>query len=168
MAPENSPSRTLIQDIPPPASPPRRQHSGPLPPIEITVVERFLQHSFVYPNPWCEASGCTPGNKEMICRVGFGVSPLADRVYVSDLHVDELHRRRGYATALLAEVARYAGKGIPLAVTPLHESIAAHRFWTVLRAEARDGLIVTRDVRVSEMESEQQRWRGVMLPSREF
>jgi len=159
MLPENSPNHTSRQSFLMLEPPVYARRSGMLPQVAITVVEQSLGYSFVYPNPWLQASGRAADIDNVVCEVGFGVSPLGDCVYVSDLKVDQPYRRRGYASALLAEVALYAGGGSSLPITPLHISNAAYAFWAVLRQEARSGLLITRDVRFSEMEAEQERWR---------
>lgn len=82
-------------DLPKDGGPVPSQRGGSMPRLDVVVTERFLEHSFVYPNPWMHADGQAPGSTEVICHVGFGVSPLNDRVYVDGLHVDEEHRRQG-------------------------------------------------------------------------
>lgn len=63
------------------------------------------------------------------------------------------------ACALLAEVARRAGRGHPLTITALHETYLSRDFWGALRAGRVENLSVTRDLRSSEMEDEARRWQ---------
>lgn len=79
---------------------------------------------------------------------------------MDDLKVDESRTRQGYGSALLKAVAVLAATpGAPLPVTPLHETWVATGFWDRLRGEAVAGLVVTLDVRASEMSAEARRWR---------
>lgn len=136
------------------------RNSRKLPDLDVAIQVAFEQGSFVFPNPWMRATGSLPGSPTAICSVGFGVSPLQDRVYVDDLKVQEPYQRRGFARALLLQVAQRASPQIGvLSMTPLHELWASSEFWDALRAGAVPGLVVTRDVRVSEMDEEARRWR---------
>lgn len=106
------------------------------------------------------ATGMLKGNLQPVCHVSFGVSPLDDRIYVDSLEVQPEFRRQGFASALLKTVATHASpEGQVLALTPLHEVWASHGFWNGLRSGNVPGLMVTRDVRVSEMAEEASRWR---------
>lgn len=141
-------------------SPPRMKAMR-LPHLDVQIEVQFENGSFVAPQPWQRATGRIADHSEPICRVGFGVSPLLDRVYVDGLEVDERYRRKGYASALLkALVDKVSPPATALQVTPLHEVWAAHEFWSSLRAGAVPGLVVTTDVRASQMEQEAQRWRA--------
>lgn len=132
-----------------------------LPQLDVTIEIGFEKGSFVAPEPWQRAVGCSPGRPEVVCRVGFGISPLYDRIYMDGLEVDEAYRRKGYASALLtAVVDRVSPPGVRLPVTALHEVSASGAFWSALRAGAVPGLVVTKDVRVSEMDQEARRWRA--------
>lgn len=141
-------------------SPPRMKAMR-LPHLDVKIELDFESGSFVAPQPWQRARGRIADQSEAICRVGFGVSPLLDRIYVDGLEVDARYRRKGYASALLkALVDKVSPPAKPLRITPLHEVWAAHEFWSSLRAGAVPGLVVTTDVRVSEMDEEAQRWRA--------
>lgn len=132
-----------------------------LPELDVTIEVEFEKGSFVSPQPWQRAVGRVPGRTEPVCRVGFGVSPLLDRIYVDGLEVNEAYRRRGYASALLnALVEATSPPQTRLAITALHEVWSSNGFWEALRAGAVPGLQVTQDVRASEMDHEAQRWRA--------
>lgn len=137
-----------------------RRVTRPLSALDVIVEVAFEQGSFVAPQPWQRAIGRLPGGQEEVCRVGFGVSPLRDRIYVDGLAVAEPYRRQGYASALLKTmVDRMSPQGQRLPVTALHEVWASNGFWSALREGAVPGLVVTRDVRASEMAEEARRWR---------
>lgn len=132
-----------------------------LPALRVSTMIAFTESSFVWPEPWQTAVGALAETGDSVCRVGFGVSPLRDRIYVDGLYVHEGHRQRGCAAALLlAVVDLISVDGDPrLSLTPLHEVGTSTAFWHVLRQGRVPGLLVTRDVRVSEMAAESQRWK---------
>ncbi len=133
-----------------------------LPALDLAIELAFVEGSFVFPNPWHRAIGRRPEDGMKVCRLNFGVSPLFDRIYVDGVEVDEAQRRKGYGSALLLAVAQACTPEPPLLpITALHEVWASNRFWGALRAAAVQGLTVTRDLRVGEMEGEAARWRGV-------
>lgn len=137
-----------------------RRRSASLPALDVIVEVAFEQGSFVAPQPWQRAIGRLPAGQKVVCQVGFGVSPLCDRIYVDGLAVAEPYRRQGYASALLkAVVDRMSPQSQKLPVTALHEVWASTGFWSALREGAVPGLVVTRDVRASEMAEEARRWR---------
>lgn len=134
-----------------------------LPVLNVEVQLAVPQCTFVAPNPWMRACvRLTSG--EAVCRLGFGVSPINDRIYIDGLSVEASHRRRGYATALVFAVAfmhRSAGRLLP--ITALHEALDGHAFWDALRAGRVAGLQVTKDVRASEVNGERQRWTVALM-----
>lgn len=131
-----------------------------LPKIELITETAFTDHSFVFPNPWQNALGQLPNSAVNICWVGFGVSPLNDRIYVDGLYVNSEYQRFGYATSLLQTLVAHAspvGKSLP--ITALFETGSAVRFWNKLRERKLPGLLVTTDVRVGDMKAEAARWK---------
>lgn len=125
----------------------------------LSVVTEIVGTSMVEPNPWHRAIGHKPGSPEVVCSVGFGVSPLTDRIYVDGLHVQEALRRQGYASTLLVAVVQMASPpGKPLAVTPLHELSSSREFWQRLRTGRVSGLVVTEDLCAGELAHERRRW----------
>lgn len=65
----------------------------------------------------------------MLGWVSYPVSPLKDRLYVYDIHVETPYRRRGYGLAVLTELA--ARHAVP--ITPVTEVGSASRFWEAMR-----------------------------------
>lgn len=135
-----------------------------LPRLDILIDVEFKNGSFVAPNPWHRAKGFSPPQTEPICAVGFGVSPLQDRIYVDCLWVHEPFRREGYASALLLGLTeRVSPSEDRLAITALHEVQTSRGFWVSLRAGLVPGLTVTFDLRVPEMAQEAKRWREPLV-----
>lgn len=97
---------------------------------------------------------------KLVGHVSYGVSPLNDRVYVDGLKVVSEFRENGYATSTRVAMAKQCSpEGNLMPMTPLHEVFASSGFWTKLREGAVPGLVVTQDVRASEMNEEAKRWR---------
>lgn len=127
--------------------------------LQITAHEKFdRQSSFVRPNPWMHAVGTLPGSSEPVCKVGYGVSPLNDRIYVDGLEVHDDFREQGYATELLVRLSRMAGGDRLLPLTAMRETWLAHGFWDTLRERRPHGLVVTQDIRGEELDEEKKRW----------
>jgi len=119
------------------------------------VVERSesLRGNFVFPGPDISALICLDGQR--VGRINYGVSPLNDRVYISDLHISSAHRRRGIGLAALW--CLWCQYQVPL--TPMHEVGTSIEFWAKVRKRlAGAGAKLTRDIRTSDHDAEQQRW----------
>lgn len=137
--------------------------SQALPELQVEFCQAFLQGSFVAPNPWMTAIG-KQANSVEVCRVGFGISPINDRIYVDGLIVVEEYRRQGFASALLyAVAAHHHVAGQLLQITALHEVWSASAFWASLRDGRQHGLSVTSDLRGGEMEGERRRWQVALM-----
>lgn len=133
--------------------------------IGFEIAEDFTQGSFVFPNPWQKAIGRATEGSQTVCRVGFGVSPIFDRIYVDGLHVEPEYRRKGYATSLLLEIVDSVARSNHskrLPITALHEVWTSQLFWNALRSGRTPGLEVTSDIRVAEMHDEAKRWQTVV------
>lgn len=119
------------------------------------VVERSesLRGHFVFPGP--DISALIQLDGQRVGRINYGVSPLDDRVYISDLHISSAHRRCGIGlTALWRLWSQYQ---VPL--TPMHEVGTSIEFWAKVRKRfAGAGAELTRDIRTSDHDAEQQRW----------
>ena len=134
-----------------------------LPAVELIVTEQRIHGSFVAPHPWVNVAARSAGG-DTIGRVGYGLSPIFDRIYVDGLHVEPEFRRRGYASSLLRAIVDVCStNGHALPVTPLHEVFGSSSFWAGLRAGQVQGLVVTQDIRVSEMDAEARRWKAVLI-----
>lgn len=129
---------------------------------DFEIAVEFTQGSFVFPNPWQKAIGRDAEGSQIVCRAGFGVSPIFDRIYVDGLHVEPEYRREGYATSLLREIVDSVARsnnGKRLPITALCEVWSSQSFWNALRSGRKPGLEVTGDIRVAEMHDEARRWQ---------
>lgn len=120
-------------------------------------VDPFM--TFVAPRRWQLATGYLPNSGEAVCRVGFGVSPLDNEIYVDDLEVQPSLRRRGLARLLLKIVVeRCSPPGKPLPIVPVKASADCVGFWDALRDDGEPGLAIGFPVRRCEMEKAAQYW----------
>lgn len=92
--------------------------------------------------------------EERVGRVCYAPSPLADRVYLFEIEISAEHRRRGYATALLWQLAQTYSQPI----TPIKELFSAHGFWTAARELTDSGIIVTEYLSDGDIAHEADRW----------
>lgn len=119
------------------------------------VIERSesLCGNFVFPGPDITVSIQLDGQR--VGRINYGVSPLDDRLYISDFHISSAHRRRGIGLAALWRL--WCQYRVPL--TPMHEVGTSTEFWVKVRKRfAGAGAELTRDIRTSDHDAEQQRW----------
>lgn len=136
-----------------------RAASLDLPEVRLLETSRFLNGSFVAPNPWITVQCLRSEDSGVIGHVSCGLSPLSDRVYIGDIFVEPEYRRKGYARSMLLAVTRHCSAGAqPLPITALHEASYALSFWNNLRADKISGLTITIDVRQGDMGAEKQRW----------
>ncbi|MGY8829205.1 MAG: N-acetyltransferase [Pseudomonadales bacterium] len=123
------------------------------------VVERSesLRGHFVFPGP--DISALIQLDGQRVGRINYGLSPLDDRVYISDLHISSAHRRCGIGlTALWRLWYQYQ---VPL--TPMHEVGTSIEFWAKVRKRfAGAGAELTRDIRTADQDAEQQRWQHLV------
>ncbi len=137
----------------------REESHRELPEVRFLETSRFLNGSFVAPNPWIIVQCIRSEDSVVIGHVSYGLSPLSDRVYIGEIFVEPEYRRKGYARSMLLAVTRHCSAGaLPLPVTALHEASYAQSFWNNLRADKISGLTVTIDVRHGDMDEEKQRW----------
>jgi len=127
---------------------------GRLPPVELQCVVDPA-HTWVAPGLGYRATILDDKYVD-VGRVAFDVSPLNDRIYVHEIEIDQRHRRRGYGTAALWQLSQKYRQPI----TPIHIVGSALGFWAKARSLGPCGLIITEDLRVSEMDGERARWLG--------
>ncbi len=131
-------------------------------------VERDGLPSFVAPQPWQLATGSLDSRWDA-CRVGFGVSPIWDQIYVRDLEVVPELRRRGLAVALLTRVVhrcRVEGRCLP--VTPIQETIDSFGFWERLRCKPFPDLYILESIRLCDLDREAAQWHDLAQSSAEM
>jgi hypothetical protein len=136
-----------------------------LPLVTLRVLERPGLGSFVDPNPWFDVA-VFASKGEQVGRVGFGVSPLFECVYVDGLHIESQFRDQGYASSVLLTISRQcAAGGQPLPITAMHEVGTSLGFWGKLRLGYVPGLTVTMDIRTGDHEPLRRRWRAALFAS---
>lgn len=119
------------------------------------VIERSesLRGNFVFPGSDITAAIQLDG--QCVGRINYGVSPLNDRVYISNFHISPAHRRRGIGLAVLWRL--WCQYRVPL--TPMHEVGTSTEFWAKARKRfAGAGAELTRGIHTSDQDIEQQRW----------
>jgi hypothetical protein len=124
-----------------------------LPAIKLTTTANHYK-SFTAPNPDYKATIHRADGKQ-IGTAAYALSPLDDRVYLFRIEIEAVHRRRGYGLALLW----YLAKTYERPITPVHQAIGSYEFWFAARRMEAAGLVVTTDVRISEMDDEASRWQ---------
>ena len=111
-----------------------------------------LRGNFVFPGPSISASVELAGQRVGV--INYGVSPLQDRVYISEFHIVPDHQRRGLGMATLWRLSQQYQ--VPL--SPMHEVGTSTGFWEKARRRfASAGAEMTEDIRTGRQESEQQR-----------
>jgi hypothetical protein len=135
-------------------------HSEPieLPAIDCEFWVRWqaLPDDFAAPNPWIHVKARLPGSTVEIGTAAFCVSPLNDRIYIGDIKIEEAFRRSHYGAALVHAMVRHQEPLMP--VTPIHVVFSSQEFWEALRRGRVDGVTITPQIRVSEMDQERERW----------
>lgn len=124
-----------------------------LPVVEVRLSIKEGAQNFVEPNPDFQAS-ILNGSMQEVGTATFGISPLDDTIYVYQIDVYPQHRRRGYALAFLS----WLSSEHHLPVTPVHIVGNALGFWSAARALPDQMLIVSKELRLSEMAAEKNRW----------
>lgn len=119
----------------------------------VTQHRDCVRGNFVFPGPDISASVEVAGQR--VGSINYGVSPLQDRVYISELHIAPRQQRRGLGTATLWKLSQQ----YQVALTPMHEVGASTGFWEKTRRRfASAGVELTKDIRACDLEGEQQRW----------
>jgi hypothetical protein len=96
---------------------------------------------------------------EHVGSIEYGVSPLLDRVYISDFEIFTENHRRGFAQAALWRL--WLQYQMPL--TPMHEVGTSLGFWAKVRERfAAAGVVLTEDIRTAHQEGEKQRWQHLV------
>lgn len=116
-----------------------------------------VRGNFVFPGSDISASVELAGQR--VGLINYGVSPLQDRVYISEFHIAPNQRRRGLGMATLWRLSQQYR--VPL--TPMHEVGTSTGFWEKARRRfASAGVELTKDIRTGDQEGEQQRWQHLI------
>jgi len=113
--------------------------------------------NFVFPGPDISASVELAG--QCVGLINYGVSPLQDRVYISEFRITPNQRRRGLGVATLWRLSQQ----YQMPLTPMHEVGTSTGFWEKARRRlASAGVELTEDIRTGDQEGEQQRWQHLI------
>ncbi|MCB5205512.1 GNAT family N-acetyltransferase [Neorhizobium sp. T786] len=133
-----------------------------LPIITIEAIPNYYT-SWTAPEPTHEGWIYAADGRQ-VGAASYAQSPLADRVYVSDIEIVAGRQRQGYATAFLRYLAQVYGQPI----TPIHELFHASSFWNAARRLKPAGVIVTAQISVSDMPREAERWQHLTDEASDF
>lgn len=123
----------------------------------VTQNSESLRGNFVFPGPSISASVELAGQRVGV--INYGVSPLQDRVYISEFRIAPNHQRRGLGIAALWRLSQQYQ--VPL--SPMHEVGTSTGFWEKARKRfASAGTEMTKEIRTDDQESEQQRWQHLI------
>ena len=116
-----------------------------------------LRGNFVYPGT--DYFDDIEVDGEQVGLIVYGVSPLLDRVYISDFEISTDYHLHGFAQAALWRL--WLQYQMPL--TPMHEVGTSLGFWSKVRERfAAAGVVLTEDIRTAHQESEKQRWQHLV------
>jgi hypothetical protein len=123
----------------------------------VTLRSESVRGNFVFPG--LDITAAIEHHGQRVGHVVYGVSPLQDRLYISDYKIRDSYRRQGHGLAALWCLSRQ--HGMPLAT--LHEVGTSLGFWSkVERRLAAAGVHLQRDIRTGEQAAEQQRWQHLV------
>lgn len=88
-------------------------------------------------------------------HIGFGLSPLGDRLYVHKIDIDPAHQGAGFGTSCLWWLWQRYGH----AITPIHIYGSALGFWSKSCRLEPCGLVIAQELRTGHLEAEQRRWK---------
>lgn len=123
----------------------------------VTLRSESVRGNFVFPG--LDITAAIEHHGQRVGHVVYGVSPLQDRLYISDYKIRDSYRRQGHGLAALWCLSRQ--HSMPLAT--LHEVGTSLGFWSkVERRFAAAGVHLHRDIRTGEQAAEQQRWQHLV------
>lgn len=119
----------------------------------VTLRSEALRGNFVFPG--LDINAAIKQHGQQVGTIEYGVSPLNDRLYISDFEIRPAHQRQGLGlTALWCLSRQY---GLPLA--SMHEVGTSKGFWT--KAEQRlaiAGVHLQRDIRTCDQPALMANW----------
>jgi hypothetical protein len=128
-----------------------------LPRIAVSQRANFC-YAFTWPNP--DLTAVVRGaSGNLVGEMTYAISPLKDRVYIFDIRVEALLRRKGYGLAML----RWLATTYDIPMTPIKEIISAKPFWNEARRLCQKCFTVTNGLAVSDMQGEAARWGHLKL-----
>jgi hypothetical protein len=109
--------------------------------------------NFAAPNPDVTAT-IHDSQDNLVGKVKYTISPLNDRIYLFEIKIDPLLRRRGLGLATLIRLA----ETYDLPITVIHPISSALLFWETARKELSNNILITESISSSEMDTEKARW----------
>lgn len=110
------------------------------------------------PNPQVYEVGFVRSNPVSCIR--YAVSPLLDCVYVFSIFVEDEWQRKGYGISTLLAISEKYG----LPIVPIHVIGSASHFWTAAATWDTERLVILKDVRSTEIETEMHRFSHLCIP----
>lgn len=119
----------------------------------VTVRSETLRGNFVFPG--LDITAVIEQHGQQVGSIEYGVSPLNDRLYISNFELHPAHHRRGIGLATLWCLSRQYG--LPLA--SMHEVGLSTGFWDKAeRRLASAGVHLQRDIRTGDQPAIQATW----------
>ena len=132
----------------------QKNASREFPEATLTVIKKvYGGKNFASPSPdITESIHDSHGN--LVGQIVYTISPLKDRMYIFEIEIDPLFRRRGFGLASLVTLA----KKHDLTMTVVHPISPALLFWEAARKELVNKVPMTQSLSSSEMDKEKMRW----------
>ena len=131
-----------------------RESTGIFPEVSLKIIKTIYDGlNFASPNPDITATVHDSQDK-IVGQVKYTISPLNDQVYLFEIKIDPLLRRKGFGTATLIQLA----KTYDLPITVIHPISSALLFWERARKELSTKILNTQSISSSEMDKEKARW----------
>lgn len=123
----------------------------------VTLRSESLRGNFVFPGQ--DITAAIEQHGQRVGHISYGISPLQDRLYISDYKIRDSFRRQGLGQAALWRLNRQHG----MSLATLHEVGSSLGFWSkVERRFAGAGVHLQRDIRIGDQAAEQQRWQHLV------
>jgi hypothetical protein len=126
--------------------------------LQLVISRReSLRGNFVFPGP--DISAVIEHGGQRVGQIEYGISPLQDRVYISEFEIFSSHNRRGLGQAALWRL--WTQYHMPL--SPMHEVGTSTGFWAKVRTRfAAAGVELTQDIRTADQDGEMERWQHLV------
>lgn len=119
----------------------------------VTVHSESQRGNFVFPG--LDITAAIEQHGQRVGHIEYGISPLNDRLYISDFKIRDGYRGQGLGLATLWRLSRQFG--LPLA--SMHEVHTSTGFWAKAeRRLARAGVHLQRDIRTGDQPAIQATW----------
>jgi hypothetical protein len=125
-----------------------------IPEITLKVLKKeYGGKNFAAPNPDITQS-IYDSEGNAVGSTVYTISPLNDRIYIFEVEIEPVFRRRGFGLALLASLSRTYG----FPITVVHPISPALLFWEAARKELADNVRMTQSISAGDMDAEKTRW----------